>query len=919
VSVHSAAKPWWQQATALVTVSAGGMITGFTFAPGAAATMTSPTGMPVHLMALEKAATSAHTGDASLSSDGALRSAIVNVAKYYLQLAKTRSPAQMEALIWGKDSLDGADHGPSCAAFASLTLELGAQAVGQQSWVTGGSTYPWPVHDWADPRVDPNPDSPGITSVLTDAETHGRWHALGDGYQPQPGDWVLFDEHVEVVTGYHDGVLDTIGADSLPGYTVNAHSFGGSLASHGIAGFVDNGHLAASTASAGQAPAQQHAAAQQSVGQGKQGRQGEASNRPRPNQQSQQGQSRQRQAVQPQPGSAAIPGAAAPQQPAAAQASGSKASGSPASGPTSSASGKTSGASGSRASGSAGGAASGPSADPQLPRNQEPAAQSQPAQAPATPTASIPGLASTGAPTASTAPAADSAVIPGLAPAGTAVSQPGAAHSGSSQGGSAGAKYTQHTPQSSAPTPATKTQQAFISAVAPGAIAAQQRYGVPASVTIAQAIDESAWGTSKLATADHNLFGIKGTGPAGAADYQTQEFIDGRWETITAAFRAYHNIAESISDHAELLATSGYYTRAMADRSVPDAFANDLTGIYATDPDYGSNLIATMKLYDLYRYDTSSSSVTQQSAPPAQAAPQHTSTGPGASTSQGATATHSAAPSAPAVAPSVTPAPDHTGTPTPTPSAPTATPSASTTQAPSQQNTPSHQNTPTRPSPPSYRSTRSQGRTAGRGSANIPGLVSPMIPAKTAARYTTQLPAAVTTAYFTSAKMPLARAEQLYRDVAGQAGISWKLLATCDWMQCQAQPRYSPVHGEKLGAVNRDGSVYTTKSEALTQCAADMIALAGAVYGIDLTVPRPMSVRTLAEVFAAFRWGGLLKKHGVSAMEFPYSVAGLTEYHAKMHWPAVHEPNAPDKPGGKFKQPFGAVPVVLSLKYPATV
>jgi hypothetical protein len=194
-----------------------------------------------------------------------------------------------------------------------------------------------------------------------------------------------------------------------------------------------------------------------------------------------------------------------------------------------------------------------------------------------------------------------------------------------------------------------------------------------------------------------------------------------------------------------------------------------------------------------------------------------------------------------------------------------------------------------------------------------------MIPAKTAARYTTQLPAAVNTAYFTSAKMPLARAEQLYRDVAGRAGISWKLLAACDWMQCQAQPRYSPVHGEKLGALNRDGSVYTTKSEALTQCAADMIALAGAVYGIDLTVPRPMSVRTLAEVFTAFRWGGLLKKHGVSAMEFPYSVAGLTEYHAKMHWPAVHEPNAPDKPGGKFKQSFGAVPIVLSLKYPATV
>ncbi|MBO0819134.1 MAG: hypothetical protein J2P30_28695, partial [Actinobacteria bacterium] len=243
MTVHSATKPWWQQATALVTVSTGGMITGFTFAPGAAAAMTSPTGMPVHLMALEKAASTAHSGDAALSSDAALRSAIVNVAKYYLQLARTRSPAQMESLIWGKDSLDGVDHGQSCAAFASLTLELGAQAVGRQSWVSGGSSYPWPVHGWADSRVDPNPASPGITSVLTDAEHHDRWHAVGDGYQPRPGDWVLFDHHVEVVTAYSDGVLDTIGADSLPGYTVNAHAFGGDLAAHGIAGFVDNGHL----------------------------------------------------------------------------------------------------------------------------------------------------------------------------------------------------------------------------------------------------------------------------------------------------------------------------------------------------------------------------------------------------------------------------------------------------------------------------------------------------------------------------------------------------------------------------------------------------------------------------------------------------------------------------------------------------
>ena len=54
--MHSARKPWWQQVTALVTVSTGGVITGFTFVPGAAATMTSPTSVPLHLMALEQAA-----------------------------------------------------------------------------------------------------------------------------------------------------------------------------------------------------------------------------------------------------------------------------------------------------------------------------------------------------------------------------------------------------------------------------------------------------------------------------------------------------------------------------------------------------------------------------------------------------------------------------------------------------------------------------------------------------------------------------------------------------------------------------------------------------------------------------------------------------------------------------------------------
>src|SRR5579862_8942762 len=109
VPVHSARRPWWQQATALVTVTTGGVITGFNFVPGAAATMTTPTSVPLHLLALEQAGqpgaamnARAVGGDSAESATGnaLLRSAIVNVAKYYLQMAQTRTPAQMESLIW---------------------------------------------------------------------------------------------------------------------------------------------------------------------------------------------------------------------------------------------------------------------------------------------------------------------------------------------------------------------------------------------------------------------------------------------------------------------------------------------------------------------------------------------------------------------------------------------------------------------------------------------------------------------------------------------------------------------------------------------------------------------------------------------------------------------------------------------------
>jgi hypothetical protein len=399
-------------------------------------------------------------------------------------------------------------------------------------------------------------------------------------------------------------------------------------------------------------------------------------------------------------------------------------------------------------------------------------------------------------------------------------------------------------------------------------------------VTIAQAIDESGWGQSKLAAEDHNLFGIKGTGPAGSDPQPTLEYENGQWVTRTAPFRAYHDVAESIDDHGKLLATSGSYRHAMADRQDPNAFATALTGVYATDPDYGAKLIDLMQRYDLYRYD----SVAPVAAPP-RAAPQGGATIPGLPRAAPARAVHASAAS-----------------------------SSRATPGPGRQPGAYRAASEATPSP--------QTVSARRVSAQISGQsrrIAPRNACASTSRYEQHIPTSVRGTFIATARVPLLRGEPLYRDVASHNGIRWELLAACDWMQCEARPRYSPVHGEKLGTVNSDGSIYRTKSEALGQCADDLVELARTVYGIDLTAQGNLSVRDLASVFAAFRWGGLLKLHHTSAMEFPYSVAGLTAQHINMRWPNIAEPNAPDKPGGRFRMPFGAVPIVLSLDYPATV
>lgn len=142
----------------------------------------------------------------------------------------------------------------------------------------------------------------------------------------------------------------------------------------------------------------------------------------------------------------------------------------------------------------------------------------------------------------------------------------------------------------------------FIDFIGDMACESMRKTGVPASVTVAQAIQETGWGKYTIEDAK-NLFGVKGVGTAGSIEVETRECnVAGDCYTTSAKFRKYNSFQESVDDHAQIFSLP-YYREAMKHIDDPDEFARQLTGVYATDPNYGSNLISIMKSNDLYAYD----------------------------------------------------------------------------------------------------------------------------------------------------------------------------------------------------------------------------------------------------------------------------------------------------------------------------
>jgi hypothetical protein len=131
--------------------------------------------------------------------------------------------------------------------------------------------------------------------------------------------------------------------------------------------------------------------------------------------------------------------------------------------------------------------------------------------------------------------------------------------------------------------------------------ASQQRWQVPAPITLAQWALESAWGAA-MPPGSNNPFGIKAVGDQPAVPSQTHEVVNGETITVTVNFRVFPSVTEAFDEHGRLIASNPVYKPAMRQKDNPDAFADALTGVYATDPDYGSKLKWLIQNYNLANY-----------------------------------------------------------------------------------------------------------------------------------------------------------------------------------------------------------------------------------------------------------------------------------------------------------------------------
>ena len=144
-----------------------------------------------------------------------------------------------------------------------------------------------------------------------------------------------------------------------------------------------------------------------------------------------------------------------------------------------------------------------------------------------------------------------------------------------------------------------QTREEYVEKYKAIAIAHMERYGIPASITMAQGILESDSGNSRLSTSSNNHFGIK------CKKSWTGDRVYHDDDAKGECFRAYPSVEASYQDHADFLDQSPRYDSLFAYPS--DDYRSWARGLkaagYATAPDYAERLVKIIESMKLYLLD----------------------------------------------------------------------------------------------------------------------------------------------------------------------------------------------------------------------------------------------------------------------------------------------------------------------------
>lgn len=124
------------------------------------------------------------------------------------------------------------------------------------------------------------------------------------------------------------------------------------------------------------------------------------------------------------------------------------------------------------------------------------------------------------------------------------------------------------------------------------------RYGIPASITLAQGIIESNSGNSELFLNAKNAFGIKAySNPDNLPVYYAND------DKLHEPFRMYTSVKDSFTDHSKFLLSNSRYLSALKSNNYVDFAIQLKKDGYASDPNYASKIVDTIDKYNLKKYD----------------------------------------------------------------------------------------------------------------------------------------------------------------------------------------------------------------------------------------------------------------------------------------------------------------------------